>query len=117
MTNSRLIQPMFPGDVDIIGDVHGEYGALLTLLDRMGYDDQGHHPEHRKLIFVGDLVDRGPDNISVVQMIAKMHALGNAQVVAGNHELNILREKKKHGNHWFYGEKENMFNKNEHGPN
>jgi len=104
-----LVQKMFSGDVDIIGDIHGEYGALLTLLDRLGYDEQGNHRLNRKLVFVGDLVDRGPDSLSVVKLVATMHRAGNAQVVAGNHELNLLRKKRKHGNHWFYGEKEKLF--------
>lgn len=52
----------FPeGPVDIVGDIHGEIDALRSLMDRLGYGRHGDHPEHRKLVFVGDLCDRGPD--------------------------------------------------------
>mmetsp|Transcript_17684 Transcript_17684/g.20499 ORF Transcript_17684/g.20499 Transcript_17684/m.20499 type:complete len:375 (+) Transcript_17684:41-1165(+) len=103
-----LVQTLFSGPIDIIGDIHGEYGALLSLLDRLGYDDLGNHPEDRKLVFVGDLVDRGPDSISVVRAVKQLCESGKAQCILGNHELNLLRGKRKHGNHWFYGETESI---------
>ena len=105
----ELIQPLFTGPLDIIGDVHGEYGALCSLLLRLGYDGNGFHPEGRRLIFVGDLIDRGPDSIAVVKLVKHFIEQGRAQCVIGNHELNILRPgkndlslpDKRHGNHWF----------------
>lgn len=105
----QLIQPLFTGPLDIIGDVHGEYGALCSLLFRLGYDGNGNHPEGRRLVFVGDLVDRGPDSIAVAYLVRHLIQRGNAQAVIGNHELNLLRPSKKggpfpdkrHGNHWF----------------
>lgn len=102
----KLIRELFPGKLDIIGDVHGEAGALATLLDRLGYDGLGRHRDDRKLVFVGDLVDRGPNSVGVVDMVRPLVESGNAQLVLGNHELNLLRQKRKHGNHWFYGETE-----------
>ena len=57
-----LVGELFDGPLDIIGDVHGECGTLCKLLDRLGYDGNGDHPEGRRLVFVGDLVDRGPDS-------------------------------------------------------
>ena len=53
----QLIRTLPNSDLDIIGDVHGEVGALCTLLDRLGYDDHGRHPQNRRLVFVGDLVE------------------------------------------------------------
>ena len=48
--------------IDVIGDIRGECGTLCELLDRLGYDGNGAHPEGRRLVFVGDLIDRGgPD--------------------------------------------------------
>jgi hypothetical protein len=55
-----LVQPLFDGPVDIIGDVHGEIDALRSLMRHLGYKDDGFHPENRRLVFVGDLTDRGP---------------------------------------------------------
>jgi len=46
--------------MDVIGDIHGECGTLCELLDRLGYDGNGAHPEGRRLVFVGDLIDRLP---------------------------------------------------------
>ena len=106
---SCLIRSLPTGDVDIIGDVHGEVGALCTLLDRLGYNDKGDHPHNRRLVFVGDLIDRGPNSLGVLEIVMPMYMSGKAFVVVGNHELNLLRQKKKHGNKWFYGERENLF--------
>jgi hypothetical protein len=88
------------------GDVHGEAGPLFELLDRLGYDGEGKHKEGRHLVFVGDLVDRGPDSIAVVEFVRKIVTAGRAQMVIGNHEMNLLRGQHKHGNHWFWGESE-----------
>lgn len=89
--------------LDIIGDVHGELDALKELLQTLGYDEYGNHPNNRKLVFVGDLVDRGPDSVGVVLLVRLMVALGNAQCVLGNHELNILLGLQREGNGWFFG--------------
>jgi len=101
-----LVGQLFSGPVDIVGDVHGESGALLALLDRLGYDGNGHHDEGRRLVFVGDLIDRGPDSPGVVRLVKHLVEAKQAQCILGNHELNIMRGERKHGNSWFYGEPE-----------
>ncbi len=106
MTDSSLVRPLFPGPVDIVGDVHGELDALNALLSRLGYAGDGTHPEGRRLVFLGDLTDRGPHSPAVVQLVEALVRAGRAQCVLGNHELNLLRGEHKHGNHWFYGEPE-----------
>ena len=98
----ELIQPLRSGPLDIIGDIHGEIGALETLLVRLGYDASGVHPDGRHLVFVGDLVDRGHDSPAVVRRVAGLVASGAAQGVLGNHELNLLLGKRKEGNGWFF---------------
>ncbi|MFG2759026.1 polynucleotide kinase-phosphatase [Streptomyces wuyuanensis] len=78
------------GPFDIIGDIHGCSSELDTLLGRLGYVD-GAHPEGRTAVFVGDLVDRGPDSPGVLRRVMGMVAAGNALCVPGNHENKLGR--------------------------
>lgn len=100
---ATLIQPLFDGPLDILGDVHGEFEALLNLLARLGYDNHGRHPRGRRLVFVGDLTDRGPDSPAVVDFVAGLLDAGRAMCVLGNHDLNILLNHEKSENGWFWG--------------
>ena len=102
---SSLVQSLFDGPLDIIGDVHGEIDALLSLMHHLGYDDDGTQPDHRRLVFVGDLTDRGPDSPAVVDLVQSLVKTGRAQCVLGNHDLNILLGDEKHDNHWFFDKK------------
>lgn len=95
-----LVHPLPDGPLDFVADIHGEIDALLSLLDRLGYDTDGSHPEGRRLVFLGDMVDRGPDSPGVVRLVRRMIHAGNAQAVLGNHELNILRGIGKQNNQW-----------------
>ncbi len=101
-----LVQPLADGPLDIVGDVHGEIDALEALLYRLGYTVRGDHPQGRRLVFLGDLVDRGPDSPAVVDRIQRLIDSGRAQAILGNHELNILLGSRKVGNGWFYNEPE-----------
>ncbi|MEU0279741.1 polynucleotide kinase-phosphatase [Streptomyces sp. NPDC006195] len=78
------------GPFDIIGDIHGCRSELETLLGKLGYED-GAHPEGRTAVFVGDLVDRGPDSPGVLRRVMGMVAAGNALCVPGNHENKLGR--------------------------
>ncbi|RMI31854.1 polynucleotide kinase-phosphatase [Nocardia stercoris] len=89
------------GPFDIVGDVHGCRAELETLLTELGWrlvrDDAGRpvdatHPEGRQAVFVGDLVDRGPDSPGVLRLVMGMTASGNALCVPGNHEQKLLRK-------------------------
>ncbi|MGH3648846.1 MAG: polynucleotide kinase-phosphatase, partial [Micromonosporaceae bacterium] len=89
------------GPFDIIGDVHGCRSELDTLLTELGYtlrrDVAGRpvdasHPDGRQAVFVGDLVDRGPDSPGVLRLVMGMVAAGNALCVPGNHEQKLLRK-------------------------
>lgn len=99
-----MIETLHAGPVDIVGDVHGELNALRGLLAAAGYGEHGRHPEGRRLVFLGDLVDRGPDSPGVVRWVRDMVEVGHAQAILGNHELNLLRGERKAGNDWFWGE-------------
>jgi hypothetical protein len=95
--------------LDIVGDVHGELSALESLLKKLGYDDRGRHSEGRRLVFVGDLIDRGPASPAVLRTVMRLVESGNAQCIAGNHELNALRNepgKLRSGEGWWYGHRE-----------
>ncbi|MFC9862077.1 MULTISPECIES: polynucleotide kinase-phosphatase [unclassified Streptomyces] len=78
------------GPFDIIGDIHGCRSELDTLLGKLGYVD-GAHPEGRTAVFVGDLVDRGPDSPGVLRRVMSMVSAGQALCVPGNHENKLGR--------------------------
>ncbi|MEV7279186.1 polynucleotide kinase-phosphatase [Streptomyces sp. NPDC093111] len=78
------------GPFDVIGDIHGCRSELETLLGKLGYVD-GHHPDGRTAVFVGDLVDRGPDSPGVLRRVMGMVAAGDALCVPGNHENKLGR--------------------------
>ncbi len=88
------------GPFDLIGDVHGCRSELETLLATLGYaierDDEGRpvdaaHGEGRKVVFLGDLVDRGPDTPGVLRLAMGMVRNGHALAVPGNHESKLVR--------------------------
>ena len=85
---------------DIIGDVHGHADKLEGLLELMGYsnvDGTWQHPE-RKVIFVGDLIDRGPRQVHSVMIAKRMVENGHAHIVMGNHEFNAIAYATPHPN-------------------
>lgn len=77
---------------DVIGDVHGYYDHLETLLRKLGYREVRGTWVHsgRKAVFVGDLVDRGPEQIRVVNTVRRMVDAGTALCIMGNHEFNAV---------------------------
>ena len=100
------------GPFDVVGDVHGCLEELLALLAKLGWEvtegpDGGarrgsgeggapasrrvRHPQGRMAVFLGDLVDRGPDTPGVLRLVMDMVADGTALCVAGNHERKLLR--------------------------
>ncbi len=85
------------GPFDIIGDIHGCRSELEALLAQLGYarraaDDIYAHPYGRKAIFLGDLVDRGPDSPGVLRIVMAMVGAGTALCVPGNHDVKLLRK-------------------------
>lgn len=87
------------GPFDIIGDIHGCYDELLELLQKIGYDIKIEtdgktfvsHPEGRKVVFVGDYVDRGPKVAEVLRIVMDMYKNGDAICVPGNHDVKLAR--------------------------
>jgi protein phosphatase len=79
------------GPFDIVGDVHGCFDELVELMGQLGYtvhEQDGEYavssPEGRKLVFVGDLVDRGPGTIKVLRLVSSVVRSGQAFCVPGN---------------------------------
>jgi protein phosphatase len=92
------------GPFDIIGDIHGCCDELELLLKKLGYVTRNvetryiaslqtySHPEGRKALFLGDLVDRGPRILDTVKLVKNMVDAGSAICVPGNHEHKLLRK-------------------------
>lgn len=92
------------GPFDIIGDVHGCYDELITLLGKLGYgvatkehattgsEIQVKPPKGRRTIFLGDLVDRGPDSPGTLLLVMKMVKDGAALCIPGNHDVKLVRK-------------------------
>jgi protein phosphatase len=90
------------GPFDIIGDVHGCYAELTQLLEKLGYgvrpageapaETEVVPPPGRTAVFVGDLVDRGPDSPAVLKLVMGMVRAGTALCVPGNHDEKLLRK-------------------------
>ena len=86
------------GPFDLIGDVHGCYTELRELVERLGYrvsDDDVptvSHPTGRTLVFLGDLVDRGPDSPGCLRLAMGAVRSGTALCIPGNHETKLLRK-------------------------
>ncbi|HET7204476.1 MAG TPA: metallophosphoesterase [Steroidobacteraceae bacterium] len=97
-----LVATAFDGPIDVVGDVHGEIDALEDLLRVLGYTGRGEHAQARRLVFIGDLCDRGPDSPGVIRRVREMVDEGTAQCLLGNHELNVLRGVRKEANGWFF---------------
>ena len=92
------------GPFDIIGDVHGCCDELEALLQQLGYvptsldtdslwgNRNYIHPQGRKAVFVGDLVDRGPRILDTVRLVRNMVHGGSALCVPGNHDMKLMRK-------------------------
>jgi protein phosphatase len=92
------------GPFDLIGDVHGCCAELELLLDELGYvaeeregefPDGGpvyRHPDGRRAVFVGDLVDRGPQILDTVRLVRNMVEAESAHCVPGNHDMKLVRK-------------------------
>ncbi len=78
---------------DLIGDIHGHHDKLTALLHTLGYQPRGdsfHHTEGRKVIFLGDYIDRGPKVREVLHTVRAMVDAGDALAIMGNHEYNAV---------------------------
>ena len=89
-TRPRDDKPPF----DLIADLHGCIDELRALVELLGYDLEGdvlRHPAGRRVVFVGDLVDRGPDTPGVLRIAMASEAAGTSFSVIGNHDDKLRR--------------------------
>jgi hypothetical protein len=79
---------------DIIGDIHGHFDALEELLHRLGYRSTGgsrRYPRRaRRVLFLGDYIDRGPFVLETVDLVRRMVEADDAVAILGNHEYNAI---------------------------
>ena len=83
---------------DLIGDIHGQHGKLTALLSHLEYNfktsledtNTWRHPEGRKVVFLGDYIDRGPAIREVLHTVREMVLAGDALAIMGNHEYNAI---------------------------
>ena len=79
--------------LDIIGDIHGQFLKLIGLLEALGYRHEGatwKHPAGRRVVFLGDYIDRGPKVRDVLTTVRGMCEAGDARAIMGNHEFNAI---------------------------
>jgi protein phosphatase len=92
---TAIDQRHLTGPFDIIGDVHGCMAELNSLFERLGYQRDAEagwrSPSGRMPVFIGDLVDRGPASVAVVDLVMRMVTHDAAFCVAGNHDLKVAR--------------------------
>lgn len=91
------------GPFDMIGDIHGCYNELVALLKKLGYEvtvterpdrpceTSIHHPEGRQPVFLGDIVDRGPGIVEVLNLVMEAVEAGRAICVPGNHDIKFVK--------------------------
>ena len=106
-----ILEPLFNNNkherppFDVIGDIHGCYTELIELLEKLGYiveftlhgDIKGiSHPDGRRVIFLGDLVDRGLSSFPVLRLVMWMANNGIAFCVPGNHDIKLQKSLKGH---------------------
>src|SRR5690242_4302142 len=85
------------GPFDIVGDIHGCFDELRELLEKLGYlvstadEMEIAHPQGRKVVFLGDLVDRGPNIPGVIRLVRAAVKAGTGLCVAGNHDVKLAK--------------------------
>lgn len=103
---------------DVIGDVHGQGLKLRALLQRLGYVQKSgtwRAPQGRQAVFVGDLIDRGPEQLAVLDTVRRMVEADQARLVLGNHEFNAIGYGLRHPDTGAYLRPRSAKNRSQHG--
>lgn len=88
--DKQFKRPIF----NFVGDVHGDYDGLVTKLKSEGYyfdENNILKSDHNIAIFIGDYIDRGYQNIKVLELVKSMVEAKNALAILGNHDWNWLK--------------------------
>jgi protein phosphatase len=103
------------GPFDLIGDIHGCFDELTALLNKLGYritrigdGYEVYHPDGRKLVFLGDIVDRGPKTPQVLRLVMDAVKSGDGFCVAGNHDSKLVKALQGHKVNMTHGLAESM---------
>lgn len=96
---TTLLQTLPEQPLAVVGDIHGESKALDDLL---GHLDRQPDAGKRLLVFIGDLCDRGPDSVGVINRVQALVDQGRALAILGNHEIDLLANDAKDGSGWFF---------------
>lgn len=102
----ELVKQLPEQKLAIIGDIHGEYDALLALLNNI----ENSSFKGRRIVFIGDLCDRGPKSISVINKVQQLIKADQAYAILGNHEINLLANDAKDGSGWYFKQRQQSDN-------
>lgn len=88
----RMVAASYGARLYAIGDIHGRRDLLDDVLQQIAEQDAKNAGNPSEIIFLGDLIDRGPDSAAVVERVVALRASGRSiSVLLGNHEEVFLR--------------------------
>lgn len=91
---TTFMVPTIPENTDVIGDVHGLFDETKTILEKLGYQIKNGeltHPEGRKVLFLGDWVDRGRQSVECFELIYNAVNKNGHFALLGNHEHKLFK--------------------------
>jgi hypothetical protein len=83
--------------IDVIGDIHGLYDDFVKIIEPLGYTIENNiikHKNNRKILFLGDLVDKGQQSLEMIKIVYNSVTFGGHYCIIGNHENKIIQFKK-----------------------
>lgn len=83
--------------IDVVGDVHGLYNEFIQFIKNLGYEVNNYnitHKDNRKLLFLGDVVDRGQQSVEMLKLLYNSVTFNGHYAIIGNHENKLLQFKK-----------------------
>ncbi len=95
---AKIYSRISAAKIDVIGDIHGCFNELVVLLGKLGYEVDRKNcrlistPMERRIVFVGDFTDRGPEPVKVLRLVMDAIHRGIAYSVRGNHEEKLLQK-------------------------
>ena len=84
-------------NIDIVGDIHGLYDEFIDFIKSIGYEVNNFritHKENRKILFLGDVIDRGQQSLEMLKILYNAVSLDGHYAILGNHEYKLLQFRK-----------------------